>query len=131
MKSFTEQIAEQQTGTATAMEPMRGPHLPGWNEVNTEHAMAGVASIAEPTPETLPVIAEIPEELLSVKDASRVMDCTYGLVYRLCEGGILKAKHVPSGGKKAFAIRKSDLERWLAKPGQRMKFKHIDWTRAE
>ena len=145
MKTFEEQIEEQNetwrndsTGTAHALEPvlpesaepMRGPHLPTATIEELQGYVAYVEKeLADAAPPATPAPEEIEEELLSVKSASRVMDVTYGQVYRLCEGGIIRAKHVQSGGKKAFAIRKNELKKWLARPGQKIKYKTVDWGR--
>jgi hypothetical protein len=132
MKSFEEQIAEQQTGTATAMEPMRGPHIPGWNEVTsvntaTTATTTGVAAIAEPDA----VEPETTEELYTTRDIAAVLGASYGCVRWYLDRGYIKAKHVPSGGRFTFVVKRSDLLKWLDKPGQRAKFKTLHWDRLQ
>ena len=119
---------KEQNGTTT-MEPesILETYIISYNGNKEERIIATPVTLTKVEP--VATTTEIEDVLLSCKDASRVMDCTYGTVYRLCEGGVLKAKHVQSGGKKAFAIRKGDLERWLQKPGQRMKYKQLYWER--
>jgi hypothetical protein len=118
------------TGTAHAIEA-----------TEQSQTMTGAARVASavievmvpntpPAPEPTPEPVVTTEELFTTKDIAALLGASYGCVrWYLDRGYITGAKHVPSGGRKTFVVKRSDLLKWLEKPGQRAKWKTLHWDR--
>ena len=115
------------SGVATAMEPdeltvadlleMASKPVPA--ETTASPATAEIAATTAP--------AE--EPLLRTQDIAKVLNASYGQVRWYLTQGYIKSRHVPSGGRRTFVVKKSDLEAWLSKPGQRVRFRQVNWDR--